>query len=95
MGGTAMSREQMVVRAFVRLADTLVDDYAVIDMLDGLVGHSVELLAVESAGLLLADNRRRFQVVATSNGQTEWIELTQLQADEACPCACVVRPLGR
>jgi GAF domain-containing protein len=80
-----MSREQMLARAFVRLADSLVDDYDIIDMLDRLVGHSVELLAVESAGILLADNRRRLRVVATSNEQTEWIELMQLQADEG-PC---------
>jgi hypothetical protein len=39
----------------VRLADTLVDDYDVIDVLDRLVVYSVSLLAAEAAGIMLVD----------------------------------------
>ena len=48
-------REQAVSRAFVALADTLVDDYDIIDLLDQLVAHSVHLLAAEAAGIMLGD----------------------------------------
>jgi len=80
-----IGRERLVSAAFVGLADTLVDDYDIIDLLDHLVGHSVELLAVDAAGVLLADAQRNLRVVASTNEQTEWMELMQLQADEG-PC---------
>lgn len=40
----------------------------------------MELLAVDAAGVLLADGGRRLRVVASANEQTEWMELLQLQA---------------
>jgi GAF domain-containing protein len=45
----------------------------------------VELLAVDAAGVLLGDAQRNLRVVASTNEQTEWMELMQLQADEG-PC---------
>ncbi len=85
MDEAGTSREQLLIRAFVGLADTLVDDYDVIDLLDRLVGYSVELLPVDAAGILLANPHGALRVVASSNEQTEWIELMQLQADQG-PC---------
>lgn len=78
-------REQLLSRAFVGLADTLVDDYDVIDLLDRLVGYSVELLAADAAGILLADSQRDLRVVASSQEDAEVMELLQLQADQG-PC---------
>jgi GAF domain-containing protein len=78
-------REALLIEAFVGLADTLVDDYDVIDVLDRLAGYSVELLAAESVGILLADAQATLRVVASTNEQTEWMELLQLEADEG-PC---------
>jgi GAF domain-containing protein len=78
-------RELRVGQAFVALADTLVDDYDVIDLLDRLVGHCVDLLAADAAGLLLADGRGRLQVVAASNEDAQTMELLQLQSAEG-PC---------
>ena len=75
----------MLITAFVGLADTLVDDYDVIDVLDRLAGYCVQLLAAEAAGILLADAQATLRVVASTNEQTEWMELLQLQADEG-PC---------
>ena len=85
MTGTVHGREALVLRAFVELADTLVDDYDVIDLLDRLAGYSVELLAADAAGILLGDAESTLRIVASTNEQTEWMELLQLQADEG-PC---------
>lgn len=85
MSRVAADREHLLSRAFVGLADILVDDYDVIDLLDRLVGYSVELLAAEAAGILLADSQCRLRVVASSHEDAQVMELLQLQADEG-PC---------
>ncbi len=78
-------REQAVSRAFVALADTLVADYDIIDMLDQLVTHSVALLAADAAGLMLGDARRELRVVAASSEDAKLMELLQLQNEQG-PC---------
>jgi hypothetical protein len=78
-------REQGVAAAFVELADTLVDDYDVVDMLDRLVGHAVALLEAEAAGILLGNSRRELQVMACSSEAAELMELLQLQNEQG-PC---------
>ena len=82
---TQPKREQRVSEAFVALADTLVDDYDIIDLLDRLVAHSVALLAADAAGILLADPRAQLRPVAASSEGAETMELLQLQSDEG-PC---------
>jgi transcriptional regulator with GAF, ATPase, and Fis domain len=84
------TREQLLSRAFVGVADTLVDDYDVVELLDRLVGYSVELLAADAAGILLVDSQRGLRVVASSNEDAELMELLQLQADQG-PCVDCVR----
>ena len=48
-----MSREADVVRSLVEMADTLVDDYDVVDLLTGLANRCVSLLGVSAAGVML------------------------------------------
>lgn len=83
-------REERLAEAFVGLADTLVDDYDVIDVLDRLVAHSVTLLAADAAGIMLSDLNDRLRVVASSSEESDWTELMQIQADEG-PCIDCVR----
>jgi GAF domain-containing protein len=90
MSSPDIEREQSVSRAFVMLADTLVDEYDVIDLLDRLVGYSVELLAADAAGIVLADAHGRLRAVAASSEDAQLMELLQLQSDQG-PCLDCVR----
>jgi GAF domain-containing protein len=78
-------RELQVGQAFVALADTLVEDYDVVDLLDQLVAHSVSLLAADAAGIMLGDARSELRVVASSSEDAQTMELLQLQSNEG-PC---------
>jgi GAF domain-containing protein len=82
---TPLAREAALVEAFVRLADTLVDDYDVIELFHGLCADCVTLLHADAAGLLLTDQRGSLQVVSASTEQAHLIELFQLQSQQG-PC---------
>lgn len=69
----------------VEMADTLVDDFDLIDFLHVLTERCVDLLNVSAAGLLLTDGRGTLQVVAASSERTRLLELFQLQTDQG-PC---------
>ena len=70
---------------FVEMADTLVDDFDVIEFLHVMTERCVQLLGVSAAGLLLTDGQDTLQVVAASSERTRLLELFQLQADQG-PC---------
>src|SRR5258708_14263729 len=80
-----MTREADVVRALVEMADTLVDDYDVVDLLTGLAGRCVSLLGASAAGVMLASPSRRLGLVASSSEAMRLLELFELQAQEG-PC---------
>ncbi len=80
-----MSREQRLAEVFVELADTLVDDYDVLDLLQTLCERSVELLQADAAGLILADQRGALHVMASTTEKAKLMELFVLQAEEG-PC---------
>ena len=73
--------DRQLAEAFVELADTLVDDFDLMDFLHLLTDRCVRLLDVSAAGLLLTDQRGALRVVAASTEQTRLLELFQLQTD--------------
>ncbi|MGN9810928.1 GAF and ANTAR domain-containing protein [Micromonospora sp. BQ11] len=77
--------ETQLADVFVEMADTLVDDFDVIEFLHVLTERCVDLLGVSAAGLLLTDQRDTLQVVAASSERTRLLELFQLQTDQG-PC---------
>jgi GAF domain-containing protein len=71
--------------AFVEVADTLVDDFDVVDFLSTLTAHAVAVSGAAAAGLLLADHNGRLQFMAATDEDVRSLELYQLQNAEG-PC---------
>jgi GAF domain-containing protein len=80
-----MPREALLIRTLVDLADNLVDDFDVIDVLTLLSSRCVETLDVTSAGVMLAAPSGELQLVASSSEAMRALEMFELQANEG-PC---------
>ena len=61
-----ISRETRISELFVVLADTLIDDFDVVDFLHSLASACIELLEVDAAGLMLANPHGGLRLVASS-----------------------------
>jgi transcriptional regulator with GAF, ATPase, and Fis domain len=83
-------RETQLAEAFVGLADTLVADFDVVDLLQRLVDECVSLLDASAAGLVLSNQRGGIQVLASSSEKTRLLELFQVRVDRG-PCLDCVR----
>jgi GAF domain len=79
------NREQELASTFVMLADSLAEDYDVVDLLDRLASACVRLLGVTAAGLLLDDQQGNLAVIASSSEETRLLEIFQVQNDQG-PC---------
>lgn len=80
-----MAQVEHLGEVFVELADTLVKDFDVVDFLHNVTVRSVQLLEVDAAGLMLADQRGSLTIMATSDDRAETLELFELQHDQG-PC---------
>jgi GAF domain-containing protein len=80
-----MPREGLLARTFVELADTLVDDFDVVELLTLLAHRCVEILDVAAAGLMLVSPEGDLRVVASSSEEMRLVELFEIQAQEG-PC---------
>ena len=80
-----MTREAEVVQSLVDLADTLVADYDVVDLLTGLAHRCVQVLGAAAAGVMLASPSGELRLVASSSEAMRVLELFELQAEEG-PC---------
>jgi transcriptional regulator with GAF, ATPase, and Fis domain len=88
--------EQQLAEAFVELADTLVDDFDVMDFLHRVSVRCAHVLGVSAAGVLLTGHGDALRVVAASTEQTRLLELLQSQTDQGpCPeCFHTGRPVA-
>jgi GAF domain-containing protein len=78
-------REEWLARTFVELADTLVADFDVIELMSTLVDRCSELLESSEVGLALADPQGQLRVLASSTERMRVLELIEIQSDEG-PC---------
>jgi GAF domain-containing protein len=80
-----MPRETLLARTLVELADSLVADFDVVELLTLLADRCVDVLDVGAAGLMLAGPDRELRVMASSSEAMRMLELFELQAQEG-PC---------
>jgi GAF domain-containing protein len=81
---TTLSAERLA-RVFVEVADTLVDEFDLIDFLHMLADRTADLVGATAVGLLLADQHGRLEFLAASDENTRLLELFQVQNHEG-PC---------
>lgn len=82
---TDATREKRLIAALTTLADTLVADYDVVDLMQTLVEQSDDLLDAAATGLLLAGPNGDLEVIATSNAACLAIEEAQVSHSSG-PC---------
>jgi GAF domain-containing protein len=70
---------------FVQVADTLVDDYDLVDFLNDLTDKAATVSGAAAVGLVLSDHRDRIRFMAASNETGKFLELIQIRNDEG-PC---------
>ncbi|MEY2398389.1 MAG: hypothetical protein QOJ00_1563 [Actinomycetota bacterium] len=85
-----MNRETTLTRTFVELADTLVADFDVTDLLTLVAERCVEILDVDAAGLMLAGADMQLRLIASSSEAMRVLELFELEAEEG-PCVDAFR----
>lgn len=82
---TEHTREAKLSAAFVKLADTLVADFDVVDLLHWLVEECTKILDTQAGGLMLIDPAGELQLIASTSEDAELVEILQLAAGEG-PC---------
>jgi hypothetical protein len=83
-----MAREHEMADVFVELADTLVDDFDVVEYLDALTRRCVELFDVDVASLLLADQRGEVGTLASSAEESVLTDVLEMQSREGPSVEC-------
>ena len=80
-----MSREALLARTLVELADTLVDDFDIVDLLTTLADRCVEVLDIAAAGIMLVAPDGALRLMTSSSEAMRVVELLELQSHEG-PC---------
>jgi GAF domain-containing protein len=81
----SMLSTDRVSEVFVEFADTLVEEFDVVEFLQMVTTRAAELVDSAAAGLLLADQQGQLQFMAASDERTHLLELFQVQSVEG-PC---------
>ncbi|MEU4558875.1 GAF and ANTAR domain-containing protein [Actinoplanes sp. NPDC023936] len=81
---SSVSTERLAT-IFVEAADTLVDEFDLLDFLHMVTDRAQSLVDAAAAGLMLADERGRLEFMAGSDENVRLVELFQLQNDQG-PC---------
>jgi len=81
---TTVSAERLS-QIFVEVADTLVDDFDLLDFLHMLTVRTADLVGTSAVGLLLADQRGNLRFMAASDEKAKILEILQVQVSEG-PC---------
>jgi GAF domain-containing protein len=76
---------ERLARIFVEVADTLVDEFDLLDFLHMLTERATSLVGAAATGLMLTDEQGRLEFIAGSNPDVRLVELFQLQNDQG-PC---------
>lgn len=79
------TREDQLLQTVATLADSLVDDFDVVDLLQLLVEHCADLFDAVAAGILLVDGNGQLEVIVSTSERSEFVEMMQLRAGEG-PC---------
>jgi GAF domain-containing protein len=83
--GRDENREAWLAATLVELADTLVDEFDMVEFLQLLAARCVELFGAVEAGLMLADPAGTLRYMASSSERAKILELFELQSEEG-PC---------
>ena len=76
---------ESLAEVFVLVADTLVDDFDVVEFLQMVTAQAADISGSTAAGLLLADARNELQFMAASEESARLLELFALQSHDG-PC---------
>lgn len=81
---STLPREQLT-EILVKAADTLVEDYDLVDFLGSVTGYATRVSGTAAVGLLLADPRGRLQFLAGSEESARQVEFFSVSNDQG-PC---------
>ena len=81
----AMPEEGRLAQTLVELADTLVDDFDVVELLTRLTDHCIEVLEVDAVGIMLVGPDGALRVMAASSETARLLEAFEISVEEG-PC---------
>jgi GAF domain-containing protein len=80
-----MTREALLARTLVELADNLVDDFDIVELLTTLTDRCLEVLDIAAAGIMLVAPDGELRVMTSSSEAMRVVEVFELQSQEG-PC---------